>query len=212
MARPVPTRVFHFTHIDHLPNIASHGLLSDAVAQSRGLITAEVGNREIKERRRLRAVPIGPAGCVADYVPFYFAPRSPMMYSIDRGNVPGYVGGIDPLAYLVTTIERLVEVGCRVLTTDRNAVLVLASFHEGFDSLDSSVDWPLMEATWWFNTVAELDRRERRMAECLIHGVVPWQAFTEVHVRTPERRAEVEQLLRADVIPGRVTVTPAWYF
>jgi ssDNA thymidine ADP-ribosyltransferase, DarT len=161
MPRPVPTRVLHFTHLDHLPGVVAHGLLSDTTAQARGLPTSEVGNREIKERRRRRPVPVPPGGTVADYVPFYFAPRSPMMYAIDRGNVPEYAGGIDPLVYLVTTIERLQETGCVVLTTDRNAVLGLAAFRHGLDGLDASVDWQLMEATWWNNTVQEPDRVER---------------------------------------------------
>lgn len=212
MPRPVPTRVLHFTHLEHLPGVVAHGLLSDTDAQARGLLTTEVGNRGIKERRRQRAVPVPPGGVVADYVPFYFAPRSPMMYAIDRGNVPEYSDGIDPLVYLVSTVERLHELGCALVTTDRNAVLGLAAFSQGFDGLDAGVDWALMEATWWNNTVQEPDRMERRMAECLVHSVVPWDAFTEVRVRTQSRKAEVEALLGPGVTPGPVVVTPDWYF
>jgi hypothetical protein len=212
MPRPVPTRVVHFTHLGHLPGVVSHGLLPDTVAQERGLLTTEVGNRDIKERRRRRVVPVPPGGVVADYVPFYFAPRSPMMYAIDRGNVPEYAGGIDPLVYLVSTVERLQEVGCTVVTTDRNAVLGIATFRQGLDGIDTGVDWQLMEATWWNNTVQEPDRMERRMAECLVHQVVPWEAFTEVRVRTDARRLEVEALLGPGIAPGRILVTPHWYF
>ncbi len=153
-----------------------------------------------------------PGGVVADYVPFYFAPRSPMMFAIDRGNVPEYVGGIDPLVYLVSTVERLQEAGCTTVTTDRNAVLGIATFREGLDGLDASVDWQLMEATWWNNTIDESDRRERRMAECLVRQVVPWEAFTEVRVRSDARRLEVEDLLGPGITPGPVLVTPDWYF
>lgn len=208
----MPTRVVHFTHLDHLPGIVAHGLLSDTAAQVRGLLTTEVGNREIKERRQRRGVPVPPGGVVADYVPFYFAPRSPMMFAIDRGNVPEYAGGIDPLVYLVTTIECLQEAGCVVVTTDRNAVLGLAAFSQGVEGLDASVDWHLMEATWWNNTVQEPDRMERRMAECLVHEVVPWEAFTEVHARTNSRKSEIEGLLGLEVTPESVRVTPDWYF
>ncbi|MEV6965201.1 DarT ssDNA thymidine ADP-ribosyltransferase family protein [Hamadaea sp. NPDC051192] len=61
--------IMHFTHIDHLPTIVSRGLLSDSAAQASGNLTREVGNQEIKEQRRRRAVPIAPGGVVADYVP-----------------------------------------------------------------------------------------------------------------------------------------------
>lgn len=212
MPRPIPTPVLHFTHAAHIANVAEHGLLSDTVAQERGLLTNEIGNRGIKERRRRRAVPIAPGGVVADYVPFYFAPRSPMLYSIYRGNVPEYAEGTGALVYLVSTIERLIEVGCAVVTTDRNAVLRYAEFRQGLDGLDGLIDWPLMRARMWNDTIEEPDRMERRMAECLVHEVVPWEAFMEVHVRNVDRRAEVEAALGLGIAPGRVRVTPDWYF
>lgn len=204
--------MLHFTHVAHLADVVVHGLLSDTVAQARGLLTNEIGNREIKERRRRRPVPVDPGGVVADYVPFYFAPRSPMMYSIYRGNVPEYAEGTGPLVYLVSTVERLIEVGCAVVTTDRNAVLGYTEFREGLDGLDAAVDWPLMGATMWNDTIDEPDRMERRMAECLVHEVVPWEAFTEIHVRSPDRRGEVQAVLGRGVAPGPVHVTPDWYF
>ncbi len=62
----------------------------------------DVGNQGIKARRSRRAVPVGPGGVVADYAPFYFAPRSPMMFAIEHGNVPTYSSGCDELIYLVS--------------------------------------------------------------------------------------------------------------
>jgi ssDNA thymidine ADP-ribosyltransferase, DarT len=42
-------------------------------------------------------VPLAPYGCVADYVPCYFAPRSPMLYKLHKGGVPNYSGGHVPV-------------------------------------------------------------------------------------------------------------------
>jgi hypothetical protein len=211
MAAPSPARVLHFTHLDHLRAVVQHGLLSDTTAQEKGLLSVEIGNREIKARRRRRPVPLPPGGTGADYVPLYFAPRSPMLYAIHRGNVPEYSGGTDPLVYLVTTVERLLDLGCTVLTTDRNAVLDFATFRQGASGLDE-IDWQLMKATMWNNTVEEPDRMERRMAECLVHRVVPWEAFTEMHVRTEARRAQGEAVLKSMGARTPVRVRPDWYF
>lgn len=41
--RPVPTRLHHFTSIDHLEMIVQHGLLADTDAAAAGLLTVEVG-------------------------------------------------------------------------------------------------------------------------------------------------------------------------
>lgn len=69
-----------------------------------------------------------------------------------------------------------------------------------------------MRARIWRDTIDEPDRKERRMAECLVHEVVPWEAITEIHVRTGERRNQVEELLGPGIPPGPVHVTPDWYF
>lgn len=74
MARPLPTKVMHFTHIENLPSIVADGLVGDTAAQAPGVLKVEVGEPSIKEARRRRQVDIPPGGVVADYVPFYFGP------------------------------------------------------------------------------------------------------------------------------------------
>ena len=68
-------------------------------------------------------VPVRPFGVVADYAPFYFAPRSPMMNAISHGRVPHFGTDLTGLMYLVTTTQALVGAGLEVLITDRNARL-----------------------------------------------------------------------------------------
>ncbi len=211
MSRPVPTPLAHFTPIHHLASIIERGLLCDTDT-AHGLLTVEVGNRGIKERRRRRAVPVGPRGVVADYVPFYFAPRSPILYSIAMGNVPEYTGGADPLVYLVTTADRLANLGLPILFTDRNAVLKTAHFTQNLSDLDTLIDWPLMGAAMWNNTPSEPDRMERRMAECLVHRQVPWRAIEYVATRTPARAAEAQVTLARFGQGIAVRTKPDWYF
>ena len=76
MKQPVPTPRYHFTHASHLASIMKDGLLSDTDAVRSGSLMVDIGNADIKERRRGRMVPIGPGGAASDYVPFYFAPRA----------------------------------------------------------------------------------------------------------------------------------------
>ncbi len=74
--------IYHFTHVNNLKAIRAAGFLRcDSVARE-GMTRTEVGDPDIKESRRRRVIPIEPRGRVGDYVPFYFAPRSPMMYRI----------------------------------------------------------------------------------------------------------------------------------
>lgn len=212
MSRPVPTTVLHFTHVNHLASIIEHGLVADSVAQAAGLLEVEVGNVGIKQARHDRAVPIAPFGVVADYVPFYFAPRSPMMFAIEHGNVPTYAGGCDDLIYVATTAERLVELGLIVLFTDRNAVLAVTSFVATLEQAEESIDWPLMRARYWGNTRDYPDRRERRMAECLVHNLVPFEAFHRVVARNRRCATLAQATFDSLGIDMPVSVRPDWYF
>lgn len=211
MPRPQPTLLYHFTHVDNLASIVREGLLCDTAAPDHCLV--DVGNRGIKEQRRRRPVPVGAGGMVADYVPFYFAPRSPMLYAVLGGQVEQYADGQDPLVYLVTTVERLLELGHQPIYTDRNASHAsrLVRFSADVDELDELVDWPLMKAKFWHDTPDDPDRRARRMAECLVHQRVPWIAITRV-AASARMRQTVETALAAAGAPARVEARPGWYF
>ena len=157
--------LYHFTHISNLASIAGEGLYSDMRIAASSRRPTEIGNAHVKQRRRELQVPLPPGGCVAGYVPFYFAARSPMLYIISKGDVPIYSGDQDEIVYLVTSVERLVEERLRSVFTDRNAALRIAGYGDELAALDDYVDWGLMEGLMWNNTDEEPDRQERRMAE-----------------------------------------------
>jgi hypothetical protein len=210
VAWPDPTYVYHFTRVEHLASILQRGLVCDARAQADGVLDIEVGNRDIKAARRTRTVMAAPGGVVADYTPFYFAPQSPMLYSISRGNVPTYTQGTGRLIFLVSTVERLVDMGLTVVISDRNARNLVTKFLPIDDARteDGFVDWELMRAQYWGDYP---DGRERRMAECLVHGAVPWEAFETVGARSKTLADEVRAVLGSVSVP-RVAIQPRWYF
>lgn len=206
-----PHWVYHFTRVEHLSTIVERGLLCDARAAE--VLQVEVGNRGIKAQRARRVVPVAPGGVVADYVPFYYAPRSPMMFAIHCGNVPTYSEGCDRLVYLVRTLERLHAAQLTVVGTDRNAVLEIADFSRELAEMVGLVDWPLMKARYWSNTEEDPDRRERRQAECLVHRLVPWSLIDTVVAKSEPVAAEVRAVLaRIGSDQPRISVRPGLYF
>jgi len=204
--------LFHFTHIKNLSPIIANGLRSDAAVRAMGSLQIEVGATQIKERRRRRSVPVGPGGCVGDYVPFYFATRSPMLLTLQSGNVPAYQEGQGSLIYSVSDPDHLEANACELVITDRNAALGHALFYDGLGHLDDAIDWALMNAVMWNNTPNEPDRMERRMAELLVHHRVPFAAIRHIGVLTAARRDEVLEAMASVAEPPRVTVRPRWYY
>ncbi len=212
MTTPQNGLLFHFTHINNLPSIIAHGLKSDSAVRETGALEVEIGEDRIKEARRSRPVPVPPHGVVADYVPFYFAARSPMLYTIQRGNVASYKDGQDSIVYLVTDIRTIVEADCVAVFTDRNAYYSYATFEADARRAYDEVDWPLMKAHMWNNTNDEPDRKERRMAEMLVHDAVPFPLIGAIATRSQAMLQRVRHLLASVEHQPKLDVRPDWYF
>lgn len=212
MSPPDSIEVYHFTHVGHLDSIQQGGMVCDS--EVGGRLACEAGEPDIKARRRSRLVPVGPGGVVSDYVPFYFAPRSPMLYSIDVGNVPSYVGVQRDLIYLCTTVRQLVGHEVQLVMSDRNASLAFAKFAASPDEwhADEFIDWPLMSARIWKNDDEHPNRKERRMAECLAHRSVPWEAISVIGTYDQNQADSVAAILQGNDHQPRVVVRREWYF
>jgi hypothetical protein len=208
--------ILHFTHINNLTEIVRQGeVYCDAVARN-GAVQVEAGDPAIKERRRRRIVNAGPGGFVGDYVPFYFAPRSPMMYRIAcdcRDSVPDrYQGGDRELVYLLSTVENVLDHDLDWVASDGNAATGTTSFFDDPHEAEASIDWPLMRATMWNDTADDLDRQRRRMAEFLVHQRVPLTLFDQVAIYSDAYVEAVRAALTGSHLAGRILVRPAWYY
>jgi hypothetical protein len=208
--------IYHFTHVDNLGAIRAAGLLRcDSVARE-GMTRTEVGDPDIKESRRRRVIPIEPGGRVGDYVPFYFAARSPMMYRIAcdrRDSVPNrYSGGDKSLIYLVTSVGAVIDAGSTWVATDGNAATATTEFTADPQDMARMIDWPLMSAQRWNSTPEDLDRQRRRQAEFLVYGELPLTVIRWVAVQSDELASQVGKLLVDHVLGQRIIVRPGWYY
>ncbi|HYO70732.1 MAG TPA: DUF4433 domain-containing protein [Archangium sp.] len=212
---PCVTDIFHFTHIGNLPTIlADGGLWSDSDCASRQKTVARSGSTEIKQRRLAMPIEagVGRGGVVGDYVPFYYAPRSPMLYSISRGNVPGVQPDQDSLVYLVARAEDFTPPN--FVVTDGNAAAGFTSHYGTHQDIATYVDWAVMRATYWNNTDEDGDRMRRRAAEFLVHQFVSWTAIRSVITRTEATKKAVEALYRQQnsLHQPPVTVNSSWHY
>ena len=102
MAAPAQPKIYHIVHIDNLASIVADGCLwSDAVMIQRQGGTV-IGMGGIKQRRLGLPVSCHDGLNVGDCVPFYFCPRSIMLYVIHCANHPelAYRGGQQPIVHL----------------------------------------------------------------------------------------------------------------
>jgi len=193
----------------NLPGIIEGGLWSDAVCRREGLTEVEIGSAGIRERRlQLPVGDVGPGGCVGDYVPWYFGPRSPMMFTLNRNNYE-YRDGFDEVVYLVSSVPRIVALGGEWIASDRNAALSLADFTDNIDSLQEHISWEVIAARYWTDFP---DGSDLRAAEFLVHQSVPWEAVEVIVTKTEATREQVEAMVAGGVHCPPVTVGREWYF
>lgn len=213
-APPPRPMIYHITHVDNLASIiADGGLVTDAAMVERGGPEVAIGMSSIKKRRLDLPVPCHPGTAVGDYVPFYFCPRSIMLYLIYRGNHPelSYREGQSPILHLEADLRDVVkwvdEEGMPWAFSLSNAGAGYTEFRARLTELDQ-INWPAVSAT----DFRAPDIKEGKQAEFLVHEFFPWNLVTRIGVHSANIGARVQAVLRSATHRPKVEVRPDWYY
>jgi hypothetical protein len=215
MNAPADRSIYHITHVANLPRIIRDGFLwSDAVMVDAGGPATMIGMSEIKRRRleKLR-VKCHPQDFVGEYVPFYFCPRSIMLYLIYRANHPEltYRGGQGPIVHLEADLRESIDWseadGRRWAFSLSNAGASYTEFRNRVEDLDQ-IDWAAVVNT----NFSSAEVKEGKQAEFLVHERFPWDLVGRVGVHSDQVKQKVlEAIAGADHQPP-VVVRHGWYF
>ncbi|WP_437486679.1 DUF4433 domain-containing protein [Sorangium sp. So ce1014] len=213
---PPPSRpkIYHITHVDNLPAIISDGgLISDAAMIARGGPATPIGMSKIKQRRLSLPVHCHPGDHVGDYVPFYFCPRSIMLFVIHCATNPDliYRGGQGPIVHLEADLHDVIAwataAGRRWAFSLSNAGAYYTQFSASVAELDQ-LDWMAIAATD-FRPAAV---KEAKQAELLVHGSFPWELVSLIGVHAPAIRARAVAAIARGSHQPRVVVHRNWYY
>lgn len=212
---PVHPKIYHITHMRNLPQIVEAGRLwSDAKRLELGLNCDVVGMSHIK-RRRLQEIEVGchTGTRVGDYVPFYFCPRSIMLYILHRGNHPdlNYTEGQRPIVHLRADLHAVVEWAetkqRRWAFSDRNAGSRVVEFLSDMTMLDR-LNWAAIVTNSW----SEPTIKEGKQAEFLVHKSFPWHLVERVGVCDESIAKEVRPMIAAAEHKPALAVEAGWYY
>jgi hypothetical protein len=219
---PKSVRLFHITDYTNLPAICAAGaLLAKNVVAAKGGEYKNIAYQGAQGKRARKVLPDPPGGGIHDYVPFYFAPRSPMLMAIHRGRVNGCTNQ-EPVIHLETTVSAAIDGGRPYVFFDRNATLDYSESFTRLGDLDK-VAWSLLKESphldgfcKYFNSSTVKpeygDRLERRMAEFLVQERVPLQAIVRIGVVNEGVKRQVDSILQKAGVQLRSEVQGAWYF
>lgn len=202
----------HATHIKNLASILeAGGLLSYHEMKQKGVSYSNIAYDHIQDRRESTMVFASKGGCLHDYVPFHFASKSPMLYTISKGNVPGHKGGQKPLIFLASTVQRVEESKTAYAFTDGHATMKFTWFYDEIEDLQE-IDWNIMRAKYWNDTDEDPDRKRRRQAEFLVHKKFPLDLLQGIAVFNAGMQDQVLEILSDAGVELPVKVKKEWYY
>ncbi|MEF9386228.1 type II toxin-antitoxin system toxin DNA ADP-ribosyl transferase DarT [Ralstonia pseudosolanacearum] len=213
MAVPANPKIYHIVHVDRLASIiASKALWCDGRVIRQGTEGTTIGMSNIK-KRRLDELTLDshPNLYIGECVPFYFCPRSVMLFLIHKRNPElAYKGGQEPIVHLEAELNEAVEWAEEY---DKRWAFTLSnagsSYFEDRCSLDDldQINWGAVHARDWRG-----DLKEGKQAEFLVENCFPWKLVRRIGVHSEQVYRQVLNLLPEDGHRPIVEVKRDWYY
>jgi hypothetical protein len=214
MQPPTDLKIYHITHVANLNAIIDEGaLMCDAVMAARGGPAVAIGLPNMKASRLRVPVSCHRGDKVGDFVPFYFCPRSIMLYVISRRNHEAlvYRGGQDPIVHLQADLRAVVDwadaAGVRWAFSTANARAAYTPFFAEVAQLDQ-INWAAVAASNWRDAAIQ----EAKQAEFLVHGHFPWALVSTIGARTAQTKVLAEAAIATAADRPPVIIKPDWYY
>ena len=213
MTVPQNPKIYHIVHENRLKSIvANGGLLCDARAVSQNMPGATIGMGSIKHRRLTELTLNSHQGLyVGQCVPFYFCPRSIMLYVIYQANHPNlsYRGGQEPIIHLEADLRKSVSwadaQGKRWAFTSSNAGARYFEDYADLSMLDE-INWSAVQATDWKNC------KDGKQAEFLMEDFFPWCLVEKIGVHSQTIHQQVSNALSGSSHKPQVDIERDWYY
>ncbi len=212
MIVPPNPKIYHIVHVDRLPSIIENGQLwCDAEMIQRGGTGTAIGMDKIKKRRLTKTLNSHPNLHVGNCVPFYFCPRSVMLYMIYRANDPelSYRGGQGPIVHLEADLQQTVAWAeghdLRWAFTLSNASTYYLEDRCDLTQL-YEINWNAVQARDWRQC------KDGKQAEFLIEQRFPWALISRIGVWS--QRVYYQAIAACETAAHRpfVEIKREWYY
>ena len=219
MPPPEELKIYHIVHVDKLPSIISDGWLwCDAEVVRCSPPGTTIGMNHIKQRRLKELILNSHPGLyVGECVPFYFCPRSVMLFLIHKANDPEltYKGGQEPIVHLEADFYKTITWAdhnkFRWAFTLSNAGGYFFEDRCQLTQLED-INWAAIHNDGWGFSGVENSVREGKQAEFPIEKQFPWQLIERIGVCSYSIYEQVTTALQAAVHKPGVEIRSKWYY
>lgn len=211
-------KLYHIVHVDRLGSILADGcLFCDAAIGNRQGTGTMIGMSTIKRRRLTLELSSHPGLYVGSCVPFYFCPRSVMLYLLYQANHPdlAYRGGQGPIVHLERDLHAVAN---WANTNAKRWAFTLsnagARYFEDRCDLNQlhEINWNAVNARKWAGPGISSQLKEGKQAEVLVEEHVPWELVERIGVFSKVTYQNVANAIAQTAHRPVVEVRPEWYY
>ena len=199
--------LYRMTHIANVPHILVHGITHRTSANANPNFTP-IGDPTLISTRD--GFELDNGRTLGEYIPFYFGPRMPMLYVIQKGFNGVPVTPAQEIVYCVTSVQKVVDTQQEFVYTNGHAVDSFSSQFGPPDvtQVDKQVDFQAVKVRDW-KSPTDLDLKRRMQAEFLLLGDLPFASILGFVVRN---EAAKNQLLGFGVPEQQIRIRTNAYF
>lgn len=202
--------IFRITHISNVPWILANSLH----CRSSGVVDPDftgIGNASLIDKREHFPVPIDPNGALSDYVPFYFTPKSIMLFNIVTGYQDTPMVPRSEIVTIIARLRRVREAGIDAIFTDQHAVSKTARYFSDLDDL-ANIDWTILRNCDFRRDPDDPGKTLRYHAEALVHESLPCDQIAGIGCRSENEKRTLEHFGREASMEIKIVVRPDWFF
>lgn len=197
---------YRITHINNIPHILQYGIVR-ADSPNRNPNYIPIGKAQLIDfRRSLNFNGLS----LANFIPFYFGCRSPMLYNIETGyNVPKR--SAEEIVYLAISLVDILKSNINCVFTDGHATDQRTKFYPKSDlaKVNDIINYNDVTLKFWFPTNNDPERKRKKEAELLIESDIPIQYISAFAVYNENAAKKLEGM---NVDPNRIFVRPDLYY
>lgn len=168
---------FRLIHIDNIPHILKNGIVK-ADSPNANPNYVPIGDQLVIEKRKNRRLSSSSWQNIGDFIPFYFGPRSPMLYVIQHGYNGVRRIEAEDIVYCVIRLDDIIKDRIDCYFTDGHVLNSLTQVFpaESLNRIESYIKYSDVYAHRW-DDEEDLDLKRRKEAELLLKNDLPVQIY-----------------------------------
>ncbi len=200
MAKRNVKGLYYITHINNLPSILQHGILSHQQVEKQGIPFTRIYNPEIVANRQTRRTPAG--NSLWSYANVYFQPRNPMLYKVlsEVNKKEVLIIGVNP--QILGTPGALISLG-----NAASSLSPILDTQEGSKAINGEY-WSIINSDWW---KTEDGTKRKIMSECLVPNFIPPTQIHSIYVASQSVADNIRPILKNYPLVS-VVVEPHMFF